>query len=403
MARISPLLERHLAAGASLVPWGEGEGAARVVESFGEIELEYAAIRKFVGVLDLPHRGAIIVGGSERVEFLNRMVTHDVRTVPAGQTRRAFLTNRKGRIDADLRIAVLGDRIAIDLDATVAPAVAEGLRAYLFAEDVTVTDATETTHRIALHGPAAARLVGAVAPAHAEAVGGLRAGEVVEIAIGGHAVVVERFDSTGDPGYELLMPVEGAADVHAALLGAGLPPPRESAESAHAAVAHPFRLRRIGWHAWNIARIEAGTPVFLIDFGPDSLPAETGVLHDRVSFTKGCYPGQEVVARMHHLGHPRQVLAAIRVAAPDGNPHWQPVTGAAVVPADATEETPAVGAVTSSTRAPMLSDALICFAQVKWDHASPGKRVGVRTALGVAPGEVQESLHFWKRAAPAGA
>jgi folate-binding protein YgfZ len=399
MARTSPLLDRHLAAGASLVPWGEGtEGAdaARLVESFGEIELEYTAIRRFAAILDAPHRGVLEITGTARIEFLNRMVTHDVRTLEVGHTRRAFLTNRKGRIDADLRILHLPDRLVIDLDATVAPTVATALGAFIFDEDVAVADATERTHRLALHGPAAARLLAAVAPDHGAAIAALRPGAVIEASIAGHGVIIERWDSTGDPGFELTMPLGAAPDVHGAILGAGLPPPREAA----GAPAHPFRLRRIGWHAWNIARIEAGTPVFLIDFGPSSLPAETGVLHDRVSFTKGCYPGQEVVARMQHLGRPKQVLAALRLAAPGPDPHWQPVTGAEVIPADAPADAPAIGAVTSSTRSPMLSDALICFAQVKWDHAQPGTALGVRTALGVVPGVVGDSLHFWSRAVP---
>src|SRR5439155_2357027 len=63
------------------------------------------------------------------------------------------------------------------------------------------------------------------------------------------------------------------------------------------------RLRPAGWHAFNIARIEAGTPLYNIDFGPESLPAESGVLLGRVSFTKGRYFGQEVVARMQSRGH----------------------------------------------------------------------------------------------------
>jgi glycine cleavage system aminomethyltransferase T len=103
---------------------------------------------------------------------------------------------------------------------------------------------------------------------------------------------------------------------------------------------------------------------------------------------------------MQHLGRPKQVLAALRLAAPGPDPHWQPVTGAEVIPADAPADAPAIGAVTSSTRSPMLSDALICFAQVKWDHAQPGTALGVRTALGVVPGVVGESLHFWSRAVP---
>lgn len=390
MARTSPLLDRHLAAGASLIPWGEGPDAPQVAESFGEIELEYTAIRRFAAILDLPQRGVIEITGDDRIEFLNRMVTNEVRTLEAGHTRRAFLTNRKGRIDADLRIIHLADRIVVELDATIAPAVAEALTGFLFAEDATITDITERSHRLSVHGPTAAALLAAVAPMHADAIGALRPARALECAIAGHTVIIDRWDSSGDPGFELTMPLGAAPDVHGALLAAGLPTPESPTD-------HAFRLRRIGWHAWNIARIEAGSPVFLLDFGPDSLPAETGVLHDRVSFTKGCYPGQEVVARMQHLGHPKKVLVALRLEAPDADPHWQPITGAPVVPEGAADDAPPIGAVTSSTRSPMLSDAIICFAQVKWDQAQPKARLGVRTTLGPVPGVVADSLHQWSR------
>lgn len=398
MARTSPLLDRHLAAGASLIPWGEGDDAPRVVEAFGELELEYAAIRKYVAVLDEPTRAVIALTGGDRVEFLNRMVTNDVRTLPVGHTRRAFLTNRKGRIDADLRILHRPDRILVDLDALVAPAVTETLQGFVFADDVTVTDITEQTHRLSLHGPAAPKLLAIIAPASADALTHLRISEVKEANIAGHTVTIDRWDSTGDPGFELTMALDATRDVHGAILEAGLAPPHAIDSGGTPPPTHPFRLRRIGWHAWNIARIEAGTPMFFLDFGTGSLPGETGVLHDRVSFTKGCYPGQEIVARMHHLGRPKQILAAIRLSAPDTNPHWQPITGAPVVPADAPDDAPPVGAVTSSTRSPMLSDALICFAQLKWDHATPGTAVGIRTTLGTVPGVVSENLHFWTRA-----
>jgi len=161
------------------------------------------------------------------------------------------------------------------------------------------------------------------------------------------------------------------------------------------------RFRPAGWHAFNIARIENGWPIFNLDFGPDSLPAETGVIADRVSFTKGCYLGQEVVARMHSLGHPKQQLVALRVSSKEHeDPQWQPITGAAITsaaPLPPGGEAKPIGAVTSSTRSPMLGDDIICLAQVKWDQSQPGTKLHIHTTRGPLETSVEPTLTFWKR------
>ena len=141
-----------------------------------------------------------------------------------------------------------------------------------------------------------------------------------------------------------------------------------------------------GWHAWNIARIEAGTPVYFLDFGPDSIPQETGCFLDRVSTTKGCYLGQEVVARLQSLGKPKQVLAGLDVEAPAG---IQPMTGDLLY-VEGSEKP--VGAVTSATVSPRAGERAIALAQVKTAHAAPGTALIVRTGDGDLAGTVRETL-----------
>ena len=129
-----------------------------------------------------------------------------------------------------------------------------------------------------------------------------------------------------------------------------------------------FGARPAGWFATNTARIEAGTPYFRIDFGPTNLPAESGVLNSRVSFTKGCYPGQEVVARMQHLGKPKQKLIGLRV---EGD--LLPVSDAQVFAiAEGTsighqmghQLGDQLGVITSSGLAPMLGAVPVAFAMI---------------------------------------
>jgi folate-binding protein YgfZ len=143
--------------------------------------------------------------------------------------------------------------------------------------------------------------------------------------------------------------------------------------------------------AYNIARVEAGWPLFQIDFTSESLPAETGVLGDRVSFTKGCYLGQEVVARMRSLGKPKQVLVGLQLGA--GQEPKLPEERAAIY-AEADAEKP-IGTVTSSTLAPMLGASPIALARVRTAHADAGTMLHVEAEGERVAFEVQPQLAFW--------
>jgi len=331
-----------------------------MVATYGPVEVEYAAVRRRAGLIDLPCRGTLVVTGGERVDFLDRLLTQKVAGLAAGGTAEAFLLNRQGRIVADLGIAELGDLILIDVDLHQAHAAAEVLESYLFTEDVAIEQASDRLHRLGLHGPAAASVLARAS--------GEPAGEDAARTFGidGHAVVAVRRDLVGEPGWELTVDAAAAADVWSALLASDPAP------------------RPIGWLALNIARVEAGTPLINVDFGTDGLPAETGVLDRRVSFTKGCYPGQEIVARMHNLGKPKQRLVGLRCE--DGR---LPMSGAPVheLPEgpDAGSFGPIVGAVTSSTLSPMRGQAPIALAMIRGAHAEEGTKLLVEAEGGWAP------------------
>jgi tRNA-modifying protein YgfZ len=431
MARISPLRKLHQQAEASLAVYGPPEADVQVVETFGELELEYAALRKACVLIDQPQRGIIEVTGADRLDFLNRMLTQELKgkngLLPF-QVRRSFWLNRKGRIDADLRVIELGDRTLLDVDTHAVERTITGLSNYVIAEDVQFRDLSPQVHRLALHGPTATALLREVSRfGTGTPLEDLTPGRAGIVVIGGEEgggceVIVDRDDSTGEVGLEMIVPVEAVVAVYQQFVemgqehnggGGGNGGNGGGAESAAR-----FRLRPAGWHAYNMARIEAGRPLYNIDFGPDSLPHETGVgaadkggvLRDRVSFTKGCYLGQEIVARMEARGHPKQVLVAIRCeqqmmgaggAGGEGTSGdipvpRQPVTGSHVWPAAAPEGDP-IGAVTSSTLSPMLGAAPICFAMVKYAHREPGTELLVAADGVRIKGKVQEQMAFWRR------
>ena len=427
MARVSPLRKEHQHAEASFLAYGSPGGGAPgtaasdsgsapipavdVVETFGELESEYAAIRKGALLVDWPQRGTIEIGGADRVEFLNRMVTQAVKDLQPFRTSRTFWLNRKGRIEADLRLIELGDRMLVDVDIHAARRTAEGLAGFVFAEDFKIADGTERWHRLALHGPTAIALLREVSSAlEGPALSDLQTGMATMVSVDSRRVIVDRWDSTGEVGLELVMDVGDVEAVWRRLIETGVMHNGEHESDAQVGAptgAKRFRLRAGGWAAYNIARIEAGTPLYNIDFGPESLPAESGAIADRVSFTKGCYLGQEVVARMHALGHPKQTLVALRVESRASGMHdgpvalpMQPVTGGfvyAVPEGGKVEDAEAVGAITSSTLAPMLSGAPVCLAQVKWKWTPAGTKLLVDAENTRLPAVVQDQLRFWPK------
>lgn len=370
MATRSPMIETFAEREAALHPYGDPQRGLLVPMAFEHVELEYAAIRKAAALVDLPQSGTIEATGADRVAFLNNLITQEIKGLEPMRSVRSFWLNRKGRIDADLRLVDDGERLLVATDALVAGQTAEALAEFVFTEDVQLRDATESMHRLALHGPRAAQALMAVADTDENVA--LEPSDAIKVMIADASVLVEREDSAGEPGLVLTMPTEHARAVYGAL---------EQVEG----------VRPCGWLAYNIARIEAGWPLFQIDFTSESLPAETGVLHDRVSFTKGCYLGQEVVARMHALGKPKQLLVAVRLA--EGAEPKLPGERAEVF-ADVESEK-VIGSVTSSTIAPMLSASPIALAQVRTAHAEAGTTLYTQAEGERVAFTVQPSLASW--------
>lgn len=337
--------------------------ACEIMASFGEIEAEYAAIRRGAGLIDSPHRGTLVVTGKDRIDFLNRMVTQELKGAGGfgpGQCREAFWLNRKGRIDADLLLIELGDCMFIDLDLANAAAATKSLGEFIFSEDVEVRDASDEVHHIGVHGRLAREAIAAAANVLDF---DLASGAARSVTIDDVHVVIARRDLTGEVGYELIVHREAAARVWEFLLAAD-----------HVVSMNKRRVRPIGWHAFNIARVEAGEAQFNIDFGPTNLPHQVGeLLPRRVSFIKGCYLGQEIVARMHSRGHSKPTLVGLRM-----NSDRLPIAGAQVFAKSDDAASPAsgggadagglgdpLGVVTSSTLSPMRGAEPIALAMLR--------------------------------------
>lgn len=387
-----PLTELFERAGAQWMHYGPPpeQGGVAVAEEFGAYEAEYASIRQRVGIMHLPQRGVLDLRGADVKDFLHRLMTQDINAMAGGQSRRCFQLNEKGRVLADTFVHVGDENTWIEGDAFDLPAVAELLEARLFAEDVALTNTTAQYACFALHGPAALTLLKTLADQDVTPAAELPGTHHVFELAGCHTTVTRR-DECGVMGLYLFTRAERAATLYAALLEAAgfeldAPDPTLDPQAAADAAMRrrqSLRGRPVGWLAYNTARVEAGTPLFHIDFGPDSLPAEVGqTLFDQaVSLTKGCYLGQEIVARMKNLGHPKRLLVGLNFGA-DELPGI-PVAGSQVLPAaadgaaDDAAGSQIIGGITSSTVSVLLGHKAVAFAVLKWGHHTPGTAVRV--------------------------
>ena len=375
----NPLRDLHEAAGAEFQPYDQLE----IVSTFGEPQAEYAAIRKGCALLDEPQRGVLELTGRDRHAFLNNLLTNqtwdkDRNTgLAPGTGVYAFFLNLKGRIVADMNVLEVdhGERTAIETDVRLIAPLRDVFDKYLFGEQVKLLPAVGTLHRLTLHGPRAAEVLRGGS-------GGVDASALPPLGsktfrMAGSDALVFRDDVTGSTGLHLIVESARAKDVWSHLVNAFGPAPDEGMRR---------RLWPAGWAAFNACRIEAGRPLFGIDFdgvpassaypsrkqrdeegaeasAPGVLPAETGLFGRAVSLTKGCYLGQEIVARMYARGQVARQIVGLRL-----DDDHLPIAGAPLTD----EQSNAVGVVTSSTISPILSNAAVCLGYVKKAFARPG-------------------------------
>lgn len=361
----TPLHDLHQQIDAEFQAYGEID----IVATFGEPQAEYAAIRKGAALMDQPQRGILEVTGKDRLPFLNNLIsnqTWDKATktgIPAGSGVYAFLLNAKsGRIITDLNVIERGDRTLLELDARLISVVRDALEKYRFAEQVKFT-AGDSWHQIAIHGPQAAALLEGLSKQPLADLGLLAS---AAITLFGEPVIVWRDDPAGAPGYHLVMPKDSATMLWTNLLSLGKSLDTGSEPDGLKMPKRP--LRPIGWAAFNAARIEGGRPLFGIDFDDTILPAETAQMSRAVSFTKGCYPGQEIVARMHARKAVAKQLSGLKFA-----DDALPIAGAPVTD----DQGNPIGGITSSTISPMLSNIAIAIALLKRLFFAPGTVVNV--------------------------
>jgi len=251
-----------------------------------ELDGQYRALREEAGLVRR-ERAMVVVNGPDSAEYLQGQLTNDVEALAPGEGCYAALLDRKGHLVSDMRVLRLdatGGDIWLDLEVGPSEAVLRHLRTYSLGREVTIEDVGQPWRMVSVIGPRAAELTGfaGLAPEHAQRFRDWDGTEVLGVATNLGVDLIVRADVVG--ALEQLLRDAGIAEVS-----------EEAAE---------------------ILRVESGRPRFGVDMGPESMPAEAGLVERAVDFEKGCYIGQEPVARLHYRGKPNRTLRGLRLGAP---------------------------------------------------------------------------------------
>ena len=314
-------------------------------ERFGQVEEECQIARKSVALFDTCFRAYLYLTGPDRVRFLNAIATNDIKSLTEGHGSRGLLLNPQGHILAELECFALADRFLALSHAMVRERTAEWLEKYIIMDDVTLDDATARTGSVALEGPAAVSLLHSICRLKLDAMPELGHRDAVIGAATGRVIRRSHF---GEVGVEIVADREALPAIWQTLADA----------------ARQVRGGPIGYAALNALRLEAGIPWFSYDFDDQRIPHEVGLETSHISFTKGCYTGQEIVERVRSRGHVNRKRVGLQF---DGAAAPSPETKLLVDGKEA-------GYVTSAAHSPACG-RIIGMGYLRHEHTAPGSRV----------------------------
>ena len=289
------------------------------------------------GLADVSSRSRVELTGADRVQFLHSFCTNDIKRLKPGEGCEAFLTNHQGKTVGHVYVRILPAAIVLDTAPGQAKGIIDHLSRFVISDRVDFRDLTPLTGELLIAGKLAPQLL---AKLNIEP---LPAGlfQSRQFTLAGKGVSVQRTDYAGEFSYFLTVAVEDFAEILKTLRDAGIP----NCESP----------------AVEAARIEAGVPLFGCDITEENLPQEINRDRQAISFTKGCYLGQETVARIDALGHVNRLLAVVKFSSAD-----IPSAGTELMAGDKP-----VGKVTSACWSPRFAGPL-AFALLRRGNSSPG-------------------------------
>lgn len=348
-----PLHETHVRLGAMMK---EIDGWS-VPASYGDGLFEYAAVReRGAGIIDLSCRARFLISGSEAVPFLNGLITNDMKTLEEGRWMPAAFPSVQGRLLASVRVIHRGEGFLIDTEAASHVQVLKTIERFTLAGDFRVSDITTQTALLSLQGKSAADIIRSIL---GEAATGVPRHGVAQTSWRQQPVTVLRATHTAEDGFDLFVQADDAQTLLESMVNAG--------------------ARPVGHDALEVLRTEAGVPRYGLDMDDTTVVTESN-LDDAVSYTKGCYIGQEIIARIKYRGHVAKKLVGLLFASA-----VKLDQGAKIRSFDDKE----IGRVTSVTLSPHLGRT-IALGYVKYDYISPDTELKVLSDTGDSSARVTE-------------
>jgi folate-binding protein YgfZ len=386
---------------------------AEIVSDYGDRLAEYTALRETAGVIDLSFRSRLCLVGADRVRFLHGQVTNDVKKLHTGEGCYAAITTAKGKMESDLNIFALADELLLDFEPGLTEKITQRLEKFIVADDVQIVDAAPHYGLLSVQGPKAMEIINVlglfgwgerprepvVADDHHGSPGispdqlpdkAFDSVKISDITFGDiylannlRLATERRAPPRPEPGTE--SPIAEA--VLGVPTGFDLFVPNNSLGAVAdklIAAAKAVGGRAVGWQAFETARIEAGIPRFGADMDETNIPLECGIESRAVTYNKGCYIGQEVINRIHSVGHVNKELRGLRLTDPAGTGLPLPQKHDKLFHAGKE-----VGYVTSAMKSPALK-AIVALGYVRREVNQIGNELTLRTVAGERPVKIVE-------------
>lgn len=355
----SPLYEIHKSSGAVFTELHGWEIPAH----YGDPAAEHLAVRSHAGLMDMTHRGKIRVSGKDRIKFLQNILSQDINKLTPGTGGHATLLNTKGHMLAYMRLFSDEESFLIDTETGEADKIIQILNRYLFREDVKMEDLTLQYGLVTVQGPRSGEMICRISKTDMK---DMEECSHMNLAINNINCKLARTTYTGEEGYSIYTPWDNLQGLW-----------------------ETIKISPFGLSAYNSLRIEAGIPLYPVDMDENTIPVEAN-LDNAISYTKGCYIGQETIARIKFKGHVNRTLTGLIIKGdtlPEKGDRIYAVTEGAGHN---------IGIITSACFSPTLS-SLIALGYIRMGYHEPGAEVHIESKSHKIPAVVAAIPFYTKR------